>query len=163
MRPACPLGKRNMKAITITQPWATLIAIGAKSIETRSWSTEHRGPLAIHSAKRLGWVGGMKGYRKICASEPFRTMLQARAAEHVRVDRSPDEQTEAPPTPMGCVIAFCELVEVVPVTQLKNLSAHEKAFGDYTPGRFGWILNHVRILPKPIPAKGKLGLWEFQI
>jgi activating signal cointegrator 1 len=40
-----------MKAITLTQPWATLVAIGAKRIETRSWPTNYRGPLAIHAAK----------------------------------------------------------------------------------------------------------------
>jgi hypothetical protein len=40
-----------MKALTLTQPWATLVAIGAKTIETRSWPTSYRGPLAIHAAK----------------------------------------------------------------------------------------------------------------
>src|SRR5690348_17556570 len=40
-----------MKALTLTQPWASLVAIGAKRIETRSWSTSYRGPLAIHAAK----------------------------------------------------------------------------------------------------------------
>lgn len=33
-----------MKALTLTQPWATLVAIGAKCIETRGWSTDYRGP-----------------------------------------------------------------------------------------------------------------------
>lgn len=42
-----------MKALTIYQPWATLIAIGAKHIETRSWSTKYRGPLAVHAGKVL--------------------------------------------------------------------------------------------------------------
>lgn len=42
-----------MKAITLTQPWATLVAIGAKRIETRSWATRYRGPLAIHAAKGI--------------------------------------------------------------------------------------------------------------
>lgn len=41
-----------MKALTVTEPWATLIAIGAKRIETRSWPTEYRGPVAIHSRAR---------------------------------------------------------------------------------------------------------------
>ena len=40
-----------MKALTLTQPWASLVAIGAKRIETRSWSTPYRGLLAIHAAK----------------------------------------------------------------------------------------------------------------
>lgn len=40
-----------MKAITILQPWAALIACGAKKIETRSWYTDHRGQIAIHAGK----------------------------------------------------------------------------------------------------------------
>ncbi|MBP2659020.1 MAG: hypothetical protein H6Q69_2052 [Firmicutes bacterium] len=40
-----------MKAITILEPWASLIACGAKKIETRSWSTQYRGLIAIHAAK----------------------------------------------------------------------------------------------------------------
>lgn len=40
-----------MKAITIWQPWAMLIALLEKGNETRGWPTKHRGPLAIHAAK----------------------------------------------------------------------------------------------------------------
>lgn len=40
-----------MKALSLWQPWATLIAIGAKQYETRGWSTPYRGPLIIHAAK----------------------------------------------------------------------------------------------------------------
>ena len=46
-----------MKALPVTQPYATLVALGAKHIETRSWSTRYRGPLAIHAGKGLGPVG----------------------------------------------------------------------------------------------------------
>lgn len=38
-----------MKVLTLHQPWASLIALGVKTIETRSWSTAYRGPLAIHA------------------------------------------------------------------------------------------------------------------
>lgn len=41
-----------MKAISLWQPWASAISLGAKRIETRSWSTSYRGPIAIHAAKR---------------------------------------------------------------------------------------------------------------
>ncbi len=41
-----------MKAITIWQPWASLLACGAKQYETRSWATSYRGPIAIHAAKK---------------------------------------------------------------------------------------------------------------
>lgn len=40
-----------MKVLTIKQPWASLIALGEKHIETRSWKTKYRGTLLIHSRK----------------------------------------------------------------------------------------------------------------
>lgn len=40
-----------MKTLSLYQPWATLMVIGAKRIETRSWMSRYRGPLAIHSTK----------------------------------------------------------------------------------------------------------------
>ena len=41
-----------MKAITVWQPWASLLVSGRKRYETRSWATSYRGPIAIHAAKR---------------------------------------------------------------------------------------------------------------
>ncbi len=55
-----------MKTLTLTQPWAQLIAIGAKRIETRSWGTKYRGPIAIHAAK-----GFPKWARETCLRSPF--------------------------------------------------------------------------------------------
>ncbi len=59
-----------MKALTLTQPWATLVAIGAKCIETRSWRTSYRGPLAIHAAK-----GFPKAAWNLCLGQPFKSAL----------------------------------------------------------------------------------------
>src|SRR6266478_115294 len=42
-----------MKALSLWQPWASLIYDGRKTIETRSWEMRHRGPLAIHAAKTV--------------------------------------------------------------------------------------------------------------
>ncbi len=41
-----------MKAISILQPWASLVALGHKKIETRSWNTKYRGELLIHASKK---------------------------------------------------------------------------------------------------------------
>ncbi len=38
-----------MRGLTVRQPWASLIATGQKPIETRSWPTKYRGPIAIHA------------------------------------------------------------------------------------------------------------------
>ncbi|HZD66078.1 MAG TPA: ASCH domain-containing protein [Acidimicrobiales bacterium] len=41
-----------MKALTVRQPWASLIMAGDKDVENRSFATTHRGRLAIHAAAR---------------------------------------------------------------------------------------------------------------
>lgn len=136
-----------MKALTLTQPWATLVAIGAKRIETRSWSTNYRGPLAIHAAM------GMPTYvKRLCDSEPFRTALNGVGATWLR---------------RGVVIATCRLVDVLPTMPasghgtVPSDAPHEFAFGDFSPGRFMWLLENVVALPEPVPARGALGLWEW--
>lgn len=144
-----------MKALTLTQPWASLVAIGAKRIETRGWRTAHRGPLAIHAAK-----GFPKWAKETCAEPAF-------AAELGR-DR----------LPVGAVIATCRLISCMPTRELQEnrliqvdpearcddflLGEEERAFGDYSPGRWAWLLADIEALPEPVPAKGALSLWEWE-
>ena len=45
-----------MKALTIAQPYADLIARGEKVIENRTWFTPYRGPLVIHAGKSKEWL-----------------------------------------------------------------------------------------------------------
>ncbi|HAE59348.1 MAG TPA: 2-oxoglutarate dehydrogenase E1 [Anaerolineae bacterium] len=148
-----------MKALTLTQPWATLVAIGAKQIETRSWNTSYRGPLAIHAAK--GWPTSAKD---ICFEEPFVSALEA--ANFMELDN----------LPRGVIVATCELVHIKKIDELTPfpacsafarrkglwlLNAREHAFGDYSMGRYMWLLDNVVMLPEPVPAKGALSLWEW--
>lgn len=155
-----------MRCLTLTQPWAQLVAIGAKKIETRSWSTLYRGPLAIHAAKGLGPVGGVSGLIDVCSGEPFLSVLKAAGIIEggIRKDR----------LPLGAIVAVCNLVDcmviletglitangVFPKTAQPLPSDQECTFGDYSPGRYAWLLCDVQALPEPIPAKGALGLWE---
>lgn len=60
----------KIKALTLYQPWATLIAIGAKKIETRSWDTKYRGPLAIHASKN-------EKFMKLSFLDPFFKVLKS--------------------------------------------------------------------------------------
>ena len=39
-----------MKVLSLTEPYATLIKNGIKTIETRSWKTNYRGKLYIHAS-----------------------------------------------------------------------------------------------------------------
>ena len=151
---------RTMKAITLTQPWATLVAIGAKRIETRSWRTPYRGSLAIHAAKGYpSWA------KETCFTEPFASVLDAAGIYKQAM-------------PRGIVLATCRLIACVPTRDLHlgrivecdpsarcepfPITEQELAFGDYSPGRWAWLLADVIAFPIPIPARGALSLWEWR-
>lgn len=129
-----------MRALTIRQPWATLIARGAKTIETRSWSTKYRGPLAIHAGQ------SPRTWRELDAPSLMadRVVVDAVLVELGVKDAdgswpSPYE-TEAgifvdwsldrPTFPLGAVVAVAELVDVVPMIE-NPLEEPE--------GRFVWV------------------------
>ena len=144
-----------MRGLTLTQPWATLIAIGENSIETRSWGTPYRGELVIHSAK-----GFPRDARELCAEPPYREVLAA--AGYVDADH----------LPRGEIIAIADLVDVMRFTrstqkevraraQRGEFPPHEADFGDFSSGRYGWVLKNVVRLRKPIAYKGMLGLWRL--
>lgn len=152
-----------MKAISLWQPWASLVAVGAKRIETRHWSTNHRGPLAIHAAKK--WT---RELREQSLERPFREVLWPGVEQPERLGY-PDV------LPLGAILAVAELYhcgEIVafgelgrhrPVRGLLDpaaLSAQEEAFGNYEAGRFAWGLEKVRRLAEPIPYRGAQGLFE---
>jgi hypothetical protein len=156
-----------MKALTLTQPWATLVALGEKQIETRSWKTPYRGPLAIHSAK-----GFPEDCEARCYEEPFYTALGRPNIITSGIDLALD-----PILPRGFVLATCKLVGCVktdylqrgkpipsngwPSTEAFELTEDEWAFGDYSPGRWAWLLADISMLSKPIAARGYQFLWEW--
>jgi hypothetical protein len=138
-----------MKALTLTQPWATLVAAGEKTVETRSWLTHYRGPLAIHAAKNYPvWAC------ELALKPPF-----AAAVHRIFGD-------EAPAFPLGAVVAVVELVECVridalPPTWTPQPSSDEYAFGDYSLGRFMFRFATILPLTEVIPARGALGIWSW--
>ncbi|MFD5020054.1 ASCH domain-containing protein [Paenibacillus sp. NPDC058367] len=147
-----------MKAITIVQPWATLIALGEKHFETRSWATKHRGELAIHAGKKID--------KDACDQPEIRAAL-------VRHGYTADN------LPTGAVLATCNLEDIYLInhhaehmrlaTSINEqglidevFEGDEYAFGWYEEGRFAWKLSTLRKLPTPIPAKGQQGLWNWE-
>lgn len=137
-----------MRAITLYQPWATLIAIGAKKYETRSFSIFYRGKLAIHAGKFKS-----RDHAKLLYSEPFKSIL--RAAEYTNFDA----------LPFGCVIAIAEVTHVFDSSELKKRllelgETQELAFGNYQPDRYCWWLQNV-VQITPVPTQGKQGLWNW--
>lgn len=138
-------GVSSMKAITVWQPWASLIAFGAKHFETRSWATGHRGLLAIHAGAALRLE-----HRALCAEEPFRSALRRGGI------------LDANRLPLGKVVAIVSLIDCVRVGPGFTLfSEAERAFGDFTPGRYAWRLASPLPLVRPIPVPGHQGLWDW--
>ena len=134
-----------MKAITLWQPFGTLISIGAKKFETRGWQTNHRGPLAIHTAQRMPprmW--------NLFWQDPFYKHLKDAGV------RDPAK------LPRGAVVCIADLVDCIEVSLVKNVPPDERAFGNWTPGRYAWRMENVRPLPTPIDAKGQQGLWDWK-
>lgn len=156
-----------MKALTLTQPWATLIAIGAKRIETRSWGTPFRGRIAIHAAKGLGPVGGRRGFQEQCATPPFDAVL----GKHlVDCGATVSARKAGDAIPLGAIVATAHLVDVKQINialrakvLAQVITPFEIEFGDYTDGRYAWFFEDVRALPEPIYCNGALSLWEIPV
>jgi len=138
-----------MKALSLTQPWASLVQIGAKKVETRSWYTSYRGPLVIHAAK------GYPAWARATAAEPA-------FADALGCNCDPDN------LPRGAGLCVVNLIACVKTTELHKLDAigfrlsvNEITFGDYGDRRYAWALEHEHDFVQPIPAKGALGLWQW--
>jgi len=127
-----------LKALTLTQPWASLVAVGAKRWETRSWSTTYRGPLAIHAAK------GFPGWAREFAEEA-----------QIKCRHLPGA------LPLGAIVATCRLADVIHTDKGAPTDV-EDLFGDWSPGRYAWLLEDVAPLAQPVLARGALGLWEWE-
>lgn len=149
-----------MKALSLWQPWASAMAAGGKLIETRSWSTKHRGLVAIHAAQHKD-EDHLWDCRRLTAwfaalnlTEPVGELWEV--------------------LPFGAVVAVGELAGVLPVESLNHEALwvprtrphlgpeswwSEAGMGDYTAGRYGWVFSRVVALKEPIPFKGAQGLF----
>lgn len=159
-----------MKVLSLLQPWASLVVIGAKRIETRSWNTKYRGPLLIHAS--LGKSG-----RSIAKEYPFKDFMpKGDYVPPTSVFSTPYYKVNFDALPFGAIIGQVELIHTEVSEQLIGrdvyhygsshkwtMTEQEKAFGDYSPGRYGWLLSNPIQFPVIIPAKGSLSLWEFDM
>lgn len=221
----------EIPVLSLWQPWATLVALGVKSIETRSWSTKYRGPIAIHAAARrpplmhLPRLHPVKanGYRPpreiedehngrtwfVCdtitdpawqrplrSNPPERVPLRAQTptlffphrGEHADVNPETG-YARTLHLPLGAILATVVVLDCVPIVADRpsiidtppgrwvsaktwRVTLHESdglmltstplageaPFGDYTPGRWAWLLDDVRPLAEPVPFRGGQGL-----
>lgn len=143
-----------MKAVTVREPFASLIAVGAKRIETRSWKTPYRGPIAIHAAK--GFTGAeWKATWGDDADPAFRRALEAHGID------GRDDLKLGHIIAVGLLVASEDADRLLRAgTERGKLPFNEGRFGFYGPGRVGWLMKSVVRLPRPVPAIGQLGLWN---
>ena len=152
-----------MKALTLYQPWASLIAMGVKSIETRSWKTNYTGRLAIHAAKQVWPQAGID------------LLNDGRVAAAYREITGNELQKIWHVWPHGAIVATCKLVFCREILEWPDLYVYdyrmkaavkigeslEGLLGDFRPGRFAWMLEDVQPLRVPIAATGHQGLWNW--
>lgn len=131
-----------MKVLSLIEPWATLIKEGKKVIETRSWKTSYRGELYIHASGK-----------KIKRSAPH-TQELLNLIPNVNMG-------------YGHIICKCKLVDCIYMDQefLDKIQKDTQEFlcGEYNIGRHAWILEDIEPLEKPIPARGHLNIWNYEI
>lgn len=126
-----------MKAITIQQPFASLIAAGLKEYEFRTWKTGYRGELLIHAGKSVD-KAAMKKFEPLGLSYP-----------------------------VGCIVAKAVLTDCVEVTEdfkdklrRKNAFVYSGTTENPQWNGYGFQLERIQTI-EPIPARGALGLWEW--
>lgn len=136
-----------MKAYTVYQPYAFATVAGLKPHETRPRRTNIRGRVAVH-AGAAGFDAAMKG----------------RTREDI--DKISAIQHESPFTEnvlfRGGIVGTVEIVDCVPVEEIVDtLTERERLLGDYSPGRFAWVLQNPAMFDEPFPARGQQGWWEW--
>lgn len=131
-----------MKALSLIQPWATLLLSGQKTFETRSWQTDHRGWILICSSKQWN-----NGYEMIASQEPFKQAL---------IQCGFDDPKELP---RGFILGAALLAKIHKVGAVR-LTKKEQAFGDFSDRRFAWEFTHRITLDTPAPVHGRLGLFN---
>lgn len=125
-----------MKAFTVYQPYAYAIVAGLKGYETRPRRTNIRGRVAVHAGK---------------GRFPSISMAAALALP------------KSPVLHHGAVLGTVEIVDCLPVEEvIHTLTAQERALGDYSPGRFAWVLKNPVMFSAPVPASGKQGWWNWE-
>jgi hypothetical protein len=130
------------KVITIRQPWAQLIVQGDKEFETRSFNTPYRGELFIHAAKSFSFNDV-----ELCHQDKY---FKECIPDHTKLKT-------------GFIIGKVQLVDCVPTHLCSCISYQERAFGDFSNGRWAWRLSSPVLFDKPIEALGKQGFWYHDV
>lgn len=131
-----------MKVISLLEPWASLIKENVKCIETRSWKTKYRGELYIHASKKKITKKNYIEYKE-------------------QLDLLEDTDFK-----YGYIIAKCKLVDCKYMDEdlIEEVKKNYKEYisGNYSVGRYAWILEDIKMLETPIEVNGQLGIWTYE-
>lgn len=161
-----------MRCISLWQPWSSLIARGAKKLETRGWTTSYLGDLAIHAGKVLD--------RQMACDDRVLAAMGWSSSHQITY-------------PAGAVLCVVEIYDVVPTSEVLQLTNAQEEFarcrlgdgligdpcgviesspktvinedeyhlGDYSPGRFVWLTRNLRPLKEPVRTRGYQKIWTL--
>jgi activating signal cointegrator 1 len=177
-----------MKAISLWQPWASLIACGAKPYETRSWAPPSAiigTTIAIHAAKRVDKIAAGMATDIMYGQYDHHGGL----AESLEASWGSDEIADGVLArfgeiymPVGCVVCTARLDAAFQLGERAEGTAVEARkvvrrlisrqmpdcftvrlddFGDYSPGRWAWLFRDVKPLKPPPPAIGRQGFFDL--
>lgn len=140
-----------MKAITVKQPWASLICSGLKNIENRTWKTKFSGRVLIHAGVKPVKFSGLS---EILTHEQYLSLKGNYQPFMFNVN--------------GYIIGSVEIVDCVinhpsiwaEKTEPKYLTT-EKGRELQVKPIYNWVLTNPIMFDKPIPAKGKLSFWDY--
>lgn len=136
----------KIRCFSLTQPWASAMAYGLKSIETRDRKQSHRGQLAIHAAR----------------FDPRDSNSAAFFDEVKPYFRGAGFLGGFEDLPFGAIVALATMIDVLPAETLRERIGHtELLFGNYANGRYGYQFEGVGRLLTPVPARGMPGLWTW--
>ncbi len=135
-----------MKAITLHQPYASLIAAGLKRYETRSFKTNHRGLIAIHAGQQ----------RQLLTREQKVILYLPEYKDDEELKKIRYGQY-----PLGAIVAVVEIKDCILMDEdfMGLQTPVELACGDWKVGRYAWELTNIRPVIKPYYVKGQQGIW----
>ncbi|WP_286895002.1 MULTISPECIES: ASCH domain-containing protein [Sphingobacterium] len=139
-----------MKALSIKQPWASLIAHGIKDIENRTWATKHRGTIYIHAS-------GKPSFNNLTLNLTHDQIDQMVLGDFCQLD------SRSIAYPKSAIIGTVDIVDCVINHRSIWAEATETSAGHVIDHIvYNWVLANPVLFEKPIlNVKGKLSLWEF--
>lgn len=134
-------------AISLWQPWASLILAGVKAHETRHWAapkTQVGQRVLIHAA------GTVQGYLGVDAQ------LQAICVRHFG-------EAWRDTLPRGVFLGFVILGAPKRTDEIDPRDHVDALCGDWSDGRWAWPLYAPSPFPEPIPGKGQQKFWSVEL